>query len=75
MWSKYKLMISQKPKWRQAEPTIEKAKPIHMESWKPQLQTTEEVIQMLQQGLGSFHKVVVEDCLQQMAEWRKSGMV
>ena len=45
--------------------------PSDMESWKSQIQTTEEAIQWLNQGLGSFIKVIVEDCMQQMANLRK----
>ena len=32
---------------------------VDMESWKSQLQATEEVIQWLRQGLGSFEKVAM----------------
>ena len=37
--------------------------PSDMELWKSQIQTTEEAIQCLKQGLGSFDRVVVEDCM------------
>ena len=38
-------------------------KPSNMESSKSQIQTFEQAIQQLKQGLGFFDKVVVEDCI------------
>ena len=47
----------------EVEPTVEKnLTPFDMESWKSQIQTAKEAIQWLEQGLGSF-KRVVEDCM------------
>ena len=40
------------------------AKPFKVESWKYLIHHTIEVVQWFTQGLGSFNKVVVEDCMQ-----------
>ena len=46
----------------EARPVVEvDAEPSNMESWKSQVQTIEEAIHWLNQWLGSFLKVVVED--------------